>query len=213
MELYFKGFEIVSIMETREPAVAYSKRKYTIAEYLVIENAATEKHEYYHGEIFAMSGAKQPHNRIISNSFISIGSKLKGKKCTPFHSDQRIHIEKNTLFTYPDISIFCDEMITLNDDKWNALNPIIIIEVLSPSTKNYDRGEKFNLYRDIPTLKEYILIDSESISIEAFYINDHGHWELKEYKSIEETLYLNSVQLSVPIAEIYDGVEAEKLPT
>jgi len=155
-------------MEINEPAVAYSKQKMSIQEYLEMENAADEKHEYYKGEIFAMSGAKMPHNRIASNLLIALGLKLKGKKCQPYGSDARIHIETNTLFTYPDISIICGEVITLNNDDYNVLNPIVIIEVLSKSTKNYDRGEKFKLYRDIVTLKEYILVDSESMHIEIF---------------------------------------------
>ncbi len=191
--------------EVKEPAVAYSKNKYTIAEYLEMEEAATEKHEYYQGEIFAMSGPKVSHNIIAGNTFGSLMYKLKGKSCRPFNSDQRIHIEKNTLFTYPDISIICGDIITLNNDDWNILNPTVIIEVLSPSTKNYDRGEKFRLYRDIATLKEYILIDSTSINIEAFYINEHGNWELKEYKSIDETLNLQSVQVSLDLKEIYES--------
>ncbi|MBA4141366.1 MAG: Uma2 family endonuclease [Segetibacter sp.] len=191
--------------EVKEPAVAYSKNKYTIAEYLEMEEAATEKHEYYQGEIFAMSGPKVSHNIIAGNTFGSLMYKLKGKACRPFNSDQRIHIEKNTLFTYPDISIICGDIITLNNDDWNILNPTVIIEVLSPSTKNYDRGEKFRLYRDIATLKEYILIDSTSINIEAFYINEHGNWELKEYKSIDETLNLQSVQVSLDLKEIYES--------
>ena len=195
-------------MEIKEPAVDYSKKKYTIEEYLEMENAAIEKHEYYQGEIFAMSGAKLTHNIITSNLQSYLGQRLKGKPCKPFGSDLRIHIEKNTLFTYPDISIICGDVITLNNDEWNALNPTIIIEVLSPSTKNYDRGEKFKLYRDIPTLKEYILIDSEFISIEAFYINTHGNWELKEYKSIDETLYLHTIQASLELREIYEGIKA-----
>ncbi len=192
-------------MEVEEPAIAYGKNKYTIAEYLEMEEAAIEKHEYYQGEIFAMSGPKVPHNIISGNTFGSLMYKLRGKSCRPFNSDQRIHIEKNTLFTYPDISIICGDIITLNNDDWNVLNPAVIIEVLSPATKNYDRGEKFKLYRDIATLKEYILIDSESISIEAFYINEHGNWELKEYKSIDETLYLQSIQISLELKEIYEG--------
>jgi Uma2 family endonuclease len=191
--------------EVKEPAVAYSKNKYTIAEYLEMEEAATEKHEYYQGEIFAMSGPKVSHNIIAGNTFGSLMYKLKGKSCRPFNSDQRIHIEKNTLFTYPDISIICGDIITLNNDEWNILNPTVIIEVLSPSTKNYDRGEKFRLYRDIATLKEYILIDSTSINIESFYINEHGNWELKEYKSIDETLNLQSVQVSLDLKEIYES--------
>ena len=194
-------------MEVREPALAYSNKKYTITEYLELEQAAIEKHEYYRGDIFAMSGAKVNHNRISKNTLIGIGKKLAGKPCEPFNSDQRIHIEKNTLFTYPDISIICGEVLTLNDDEWNAFNPTVIYEVLSPSTKNYDRGEKFKLYRDIPTLKEYILIDSESINVEAFYINENGNWELNEYKIISETLQLRSVQISLDLREIYEGVK------
>ncbi len=194
-------------MEVKEPAIAYSKKRYTIEEYLELEEAATEKHEYYKGEIFAMSGPKVPHNIIAGNTFIGLGIKLKGTSCRPFNSDQRIHIEENTLFTYPDISIICGEPITLKDDDWNALNPIIIIEVLSPSTKNYDRGDKFKLYRDIYTLKEYILIDSESISVEAFHVNEHGNWELKEYKNIDEALHLKTIQISLELKEIYEGTK------
>lgn len=197
------------MMEVREPAIAYRNKKYTIAEYLELEEAAIEKHEYYMGEILAMSGSKVPHNRISKNTLVSLGTKLSGKPCEPFNSDQRIHIEKNTLFTYPDISIICGEVITLNNDEWNVLNPTVIFEILSPSTKNYDRGEKFKLYRDIPTLKEYILIDSSAVNIEAFYINEHCNWELKEHKAIGETLQLKSVQISLELEEIYLGV---KLP-
>src|SRR6202012_6265077 len=150
-------------MEVREPAVAYAKRKYSIEEYLEMENAATEKHEYYKGEIFAMSGAKHQHNLVAGNIYAPLKNKLRDKPCKPLNSDSRIHIEKNTLFTYPDISVVCGDPVFLNDDEWNLLNPTVIIEVLSPSTQNYDRGDKFNLYRDIPTLKEYILGEPETI--------------------------------------------------
>ncbi|MEP7317689.1 MAG: Uma2 family endonuclease [Panacibacter sp.] len=166
-------------MEVREPAVAYSKQKISIEDYLEMENASSEKHEYYKGEVFAMSGAKVPHNQISGNIYAVLHNKLKGKKCKPYNSDQRIHIQSNTLFTYPDISIICGEIITLNNDDYNVLNPTVIIEILSPSTKNYDRGEKFKLYRDIPTLKEYILTDSESIHIEVFRLNESNHWNWK----------------------------------
>ena len=131
-------------MEVREPAIAYGKQKFTIEEYLAMEEAATEKHEYYKGEIFAMSGLKVPHNTISINILVELGNKLKGKKCRPFSSDQRMHIATNTLFTYPDISIICGEPETLNNDNWNILNPAVIIEVLSPSTRNYDCGENLS---------------------------------------------------------------------
>src|SRR4051812_11505231 len=108
-------------MELREPAVAYNKRKYTFEEYLEIENASNEKHEYYQGEIFAMSGAKTPHNDIASNLIGLLWGKLRGTSCKPYGSDQRVHIEKNTLATYPDVSVVCGPVITLNNDKYNVL--------------------------------------------------------------------------------------------
>jgi Uma2 family endonuclease len=193
-------------MEVKEPAVAYGNQKISITEYLEIENTALEKHEYYKGEVFAMSGAKVPHNIIAANFLASLVQKLRGKSCRPFNSDQRIHIEQNTLFTYPDISIVCGEIITLNNDEYNILNPTVLIEVLSSSTKNYDRGEKFKLYRDIPTLKEYILVDSESIHIEIFRLNEMNHWELEEYENANDNFTIKAIHESVAIAEIYEGV-------
>lgn len=92
----------------------------------------------------------------------------------------RVHIPQNTLFTYPDISIICGDFIESPNDKDTAVEPKVIIEILSPSTKDYDRGNKFKHYRDIPTLREYILIDSESINVEAFRINKNGNWDMEE---------------------------------
>ncbi len=194
-------------MEFREPAIAYSQQKMTIEEYLAFENEAIEKHEYYQGEVFAMSGAKTTHNRITVNTLSEINQFLKGKKCQPFNSDQRVYVEKNTLFTYPDISIFCDEIITRNNDDMNSSNPSVIIEVLSPGTRNYDRGMKFKLYRDIASLKEYILIDSENIQVEAFSINQKGLWELQEYKTINETLLIQTIRMELPLTSIYEGTK------
>lgn len=192
-------------MEVREPALAYGKQKYTIEEYLEMEELATEKHEYYQGEIFAMSGAKHQHNVVKKNIYSSLLSKLKGKPCQPWDSDSRVHIQKNTLFTYPDISVVCGDPEFLNNDEWNLLNPTVIIEILSPSTKNYDRGDKFNLYRDIPSLKEYILVEPEKISIEAFYINQNGQWELKEYKNLNDILEIKAIQFAMPLMDVYEG--------
>lgn len=197
-------------MEVKEPAVAYGKQKMSIEEYLEMENASLEKHEYYKGEVFAMSGAKVPHNTITKNLLISLGIKLKGKSCQPFGSDQRIHIEANTLFTYPDISIICGDIITRNNDDYNVLNPTVLIEVLSTSTKNYDRGEKFKLYRDIPTLKEYVLVDSESIHVEIFRLNENKHWELEEYNLDAQTILIEAVNTPLSLEEIYEGTELLK---
>ncbi len=194
-------------MEVKEPALAYNHKKWTIEEYLEMEEASDEKHEYYQGEIFTMSGAKLQHNIVTRNVYGKLIETLRGKGCQPFGSDLRIHIPSNTLFTYPDISIFCDEVKTLNDDEFNALNPSVLIEILSPSTMNYNRGDKFKLYREISTLKEYILVDSLSISVEAFFINANGNWELKEYSSIEETLILPTLTIELSLKEIYEGTK------
>lgn len=193
-------------MEIREPAVAYGKNKLTPEEYLAWESTATEKHEYYRGEVFAMAGASVRHNVIAKNLMIGIGVRLRGKQCQPYGSDLRIHIPENTLFTYPDISIICRDIVEEENDDY-AIAPTVIIEILSSSTKSYDRGEKFRLYRDILTLKAYILIDSESIAIEAFRINASGHWELEEYKSVNAVLTIPVVDLAIPLRDIYEGTK------
>ena len=199
-------------MQVKDPAPAYARKNWTIEEYLQMETASDEKHEYYQGEVFAMSGALQAHNAIATNVLAELRSKLKGKGCRPYGSDMRIHIPSNTLFTYPDVSVFCGDVKTLNDDKFNALNPVVIIEVLSKSTKSYDRGDKFKLYRDIATLKEYVLIDSTAVFVEVFSVNATGHWELREYKTLNEILRFQSLPVSLSLSDVYEdsGLTAAK---
>lgn len=190
-------------MEVNEAIAAYDKRKYTIGEYLEMEEVAVEKHEYYKGKIFAMSGAKRTHNIITVNLITSLNNRLKGSSCRPYGSDMRIHIPKNTLFTYPDISVVCGREEYLDNDERNLLNPSVIIEVLSPSTRSYDRGDKFKLYRDIPSLKQYMLVEPENVSVEAFAINAEGYWQLTEYDQLTDALVIKSIGVSIPLAEIY----------
>jgi len=194
-------------IEVREPVAVYNKTKFTAEEYLQFEKTSSEKHEYFKGEIFAMAGAGPRHNLIFSNLFGDLAYKLKGKTCRPFGSDFRVHIPENTLFTYPDISIVCGDIISSNVDQDSVTNPTVIIEILSPSTKDYDRGGKFLLYRDIPTLKEYILIDTGAIFIEAHRINKSGHWELEDIKGSEATLNIEAVGLSFPLKEICEDTK------
>ncbi len=191
-------------MEAEEPIHAYQKKLYTIEEYLEMENAALEKHEYYKGEIFAMSGASGRHNVISSNLIISLGISLKGNSCQPYGSDMRIHIPENSLFIYPDISIICGDVISSNEEENTAIHPTVIIEILSPSTRNYDRGEKFMLYRAIPALKNYILVDSESIHAEHFAINKEGLWQLKEHNKIYEEIFIETLNVKLPMKEVYE---------
>jgi len=190
----------------REPAVAYAKKKLTLEEYLQWELESGEKFEYYQGEIFAMAGADVRHNVIFKNLYLALGQCLQGKPCQPYGSDLRIHIPENTLYTYPDISVICKDILDTDSDI-AVIEPSLIIEILSPSTKSYDRGDKFKLYRDIPTLKEYILVDSQSVNIETFRLNKQGYWELEEYKKSNEILQSPFLGLSLSLIEIYEGTK------
>ena len=190
-------------MEVEEPVHAYNKKFYTIQEYLEMENEALEKHEYYKGEIFAMSGAGKA-NIISINIMVALANQLKGKHCQPYGIDMRINIPQNTLFTYSDISIICGDIINLEEDENTAIKPTVIIEILSPSTRNYDRGVKFMFYHAIPTLKEYILVEAETIHVEQFAINKEGLWQLKEYNQLQEEIFIETLNVRLPMKEIYD---------
>lgn len=191
-----------------EPALKYNF--ISAEEYLEMERADTEKHEYYQGEIFAMSGASLKHNEIFSNLFTDIGYKLKGKNCKPFGSDLRIHIPKNTLYTYPDITIICGKP-NLTDDKFDtATNPSVIIELLSKSTRNYDKGEKFTLYRDIDSLQEYILVDTEKIYVEKHVRHADNSWQLTDYRLQENSFMMEYLQIELCLKDIYEGVVFDK---
>jgi Uma2 family endonuclease len=175
-------------------------------DYLIEEKKATQKHEYYKGEIFAMTGASIPHNRIVSNVLINAGNKIKKKGCMPFGSDLRVHIPSNSFYTYPDISIFCGEIEKADTDFDTAVNPIVIMEVLTKSTRDYDRGTKFSFYREINSLKEYIIIDSENINAEALLKNEDGTWLLRELKSDLDKLVVKSLDVEISLKEVYEGV-------
>lgn len=194
-------------METREPAVAYSNRKFTAEEYLQMERASERKHEYFQGEIFAMSGASYRHNIIFRNLYRELAYALKDRPCQPYGSDLRVHIPENTLYTYPDISIFCPDISMDEPEDDNFIQPSVLIEILSPSTRNYDRGTKFKLYRDIPSLQEYVLVDSEAVSVEVFRLNEGGHWQLDEYKKGDELLQIHTVGFALSLHELYKGTK------
>ena len=191
------------VWEVKEAAVSYSNQYYTVEEYLEMERASNIKHEYYQGEIFAMSGAGHRHNIIFSNVFGEMCIKLKNSSCRPYGSDMRMHIPENTLYTYPDISIYCGNPKTIDKEEDTLIQPTVIIEILSESTRNYDRGKKFKLYRDIPTLKEYIFIDTEKICVEVFRVTSHNQWEQQEYNTLQETVQLPTIEVSLSMKAIY----------
>lgn len=184
---------------------AQPKPHYTEETYLELERKAEYKSEYFKGEIFAMAGASRNHNRIKENLSIGIGYYLRGKRCQSFSSDMRLHIPSNSLYTYPDLVVVCGEPQMLDAQFDTLLNPTIIVEVLSESTKNYDRGEKFMLYRHIPSFQEYILIDSEQVRVEAWFKPENGFWTLrKETDQVDDTLPLQTFDYTLALREIYD---------
>lgn len=216
MLLEKKAFEqsrsAASLVE--EPAEPYIRKKYSMEEYLELERKATERHEFYkgdifqmegHGELLAMSGAAKAHNVIFANIFGKLAWKLSGKKCRPYGPDMRMHIPENTLYTYPDISIYCKEDFLVSDTD-TAMNPMVIIEILSPSTRNYDMGEKFKLYRSINTLKEYILVDTQSMSVSVFRADERKKWKLEEFMKPDDILKIKSVKFNITLYDIYQDV-------
>jgi Uma2 family endonuclease len=198
--LYFRTLNQIGNMAV--PALKYA----SIEAYLVAERAATEKHEYYKGEVFAMSGASLRHNKIQVNLTGEIRNFLRGKSCDVFGSDLRVHIPSNSLFTYPDVVIICGEPQLMDHAQDTVLNPAVIFEVLSPSTQSYDRGDKFKLYRDIPSLKEYILVASDKPGIEHYLRQPDDRWTLQEFDSMEAALLLPTIGCNLPLVQIYEGV-------
>jgi len=196
-------------------AIPKSNTYYTAEAYLQQERNATHKSEYYKGEIFAMAGASLIHNEIVGNIIFALKDALRKQKksCRVFPSDLRLHIPANTLYTYPDVTVICGEP-EFTDDNFDIItNPTLLVEVLSESTQRYDRGEKFKLYRDIISLQTYVLVSSESYLVEVFTKKSKNLWELRIYQNLDEVIALESLEISVPMSEIYLNVSFENPKT
>ncbi|MBK8553694.1 MAG: Uma2 family endonuclease [Ignavibacteria bacterium] len=187
--------------------ITKEKKYITPEEYLKFERQSEEKHEYFNGEVFTMSGAGVNHNVIAVNILVALANKLKGTSHIPLGSDMRVYVSENGLYTYPDISVFQSEVKLQDEEKDTALYPTVIFEVLSKSTQDYDRGGKFKLYRDIPSLEEYVLVSQESINVEHYKKLTDGKWLLEEFKKLEDTLVLSSIDCELDLKDIYDRLE------
>lgn len=181
----------------------------SVEDYLLLEEAAEEKHEYYEGEIFAMAGGTIPHNQICTNAVGELYAFLKDRNCQVFPSDQRIHCPANGFFTYPDASIVCGEIERLQKRNDTILNPVVIVEVLSKRTKSYDRGEKFKLYRSIPSLKEYVLISSLEVLVERYTKQANGFWYFREQTGLDDKFEIENIGFSCPLQTLYRNVSFE----
>lgn len=181
-------------------------------DYLTEERMALDKSEYYQGEIFAMAGGSKEHNKIVASIIVAIGKHLRGKDCSFFPSDLRVYNSKNTLYTYPDVIVVCGKEEYLDDKSDTLLNPTVIVEVLSPSTENYDRGTKFKLYRSIPSLKNYILVSSTEYAAEVYTRTADEQWILDATKEKDGFVRISAIDLNLPLTDIYAQVE-ELIPS
>ena len=177
----------------------------TEAEYLRIERAANYRSEFYRGEMFAMAGGSPKHSRIRINLSGSLWSRLKGHPCVAYDSDLRIRC-RTGLYTYPDASVICDELEFDEEHKDTVLNPTLIVEVLSKSTEAYDRGKKFDHYRTIPSLREYVLVAQDEPMVQRFLRNDDDTWTLTAVSGLDQSLRLKSIDVELLLAEIFDRV-------
>jgi Uma2 family endonuclease len=198
----------------REPLAFYGKNKFTEDEYLDFERNSLERHEYYKGEIFQMAVPDREHTVIHTNVFGRLFKHLEDKPCQPYTNALRIRVKKNTLYTYPDISIICYDFMkeeeNEEDEKNSVIEPSVIIEILSPKTRNYDQGDQFRLYKDIPRFAEYIIIDSRSILVQTNLKNEAGFWATREFKNPEDSLFISTADFTLPFSEIYKGTNIIK---
>lgn len=182
------------------------KNRYSAEEYLALDREADYKSEYVAGEIFAMVGATPRHVLIAGNTAGELRNRLRDTDCQVYAADLRIQADANNAYHYPDVTVVCGRPEYMDGHRDTVTNPLIIIEVLSPTTRNYDRGDKFAHYRRLESLREYILIDQEPCHVEHF-VRKGGGWEFSEMEDCQGNLVVPSLGISIPLAEIYAKLE------
>ncbi len=178
----------------------------TVAEYLKFDHQSDQKYEYYDGQIYLMAGATPRHNLISASVNFTLYAQLRGKGCFIYSSDMRIKVEKTGLYTYPDMTIVCGQPQYEDTKPPTLLNPTVIIEILSPSTERDDRGKKFQHYRNLDSLQEYILISQSGYRIEKFTKQTDKVWLFREVIGRYGKLFLSSLNCQLALSEVYDQV-------
>jgi len=179
----------------------------TREEYYALEERGLGKHEYLQGHIFAMTGGSMAHSRIAVNISATLNAQLRGKPCQTLNSDFRIKITATGLETYPDVSVICRPLQFVEDRRDVATNPVVIVEVLSPSTEEYDRGTKFKHYRTIPSLRAYLLVSQEQMLVEHWTRQDEHTWVIHDYTAPDQEFRIEAIGVTMKMTDIYDGVE------
>jgi Uma2 family endonuclease len=181
-------------------------RRLTPQEYLALERNAECRNEYFAGELFAMAGASREHILIAGNVLTMCNLQFRGRECEAYQSDMRVKVLATGLYTYPDVSVVCGHPQFEDAKVDTLLNPKVIFEVLSESTEGYDRGKKFEHYRTIPSLAEYVLIAQEAPHVEVHTRQDDGRWLLWETNDLNHVVQLQSIACSMKMSEVYARV-------
>ncbi len=177
----------------------------TLAQYEEWEKQQTVRHEFYQGEVFSQAGGTRRHSQIGLNAAGAIRALLRDRDCIAHGSDMRISIEATGYQAYPDVSVVCPPIEGSSDDVIS--NPVLIVEVLSPSTADFDRGGKFGHYRQIPSLKEYLVFWQDEPRVEQHTRTAEGNWLLRELAGLDAVLFLYSLEAKLPLREVYDKVD------
>lgn len=182
-------------------------RKYTREEYLELEEQAESKSEYRDGEIIPMTGGTTNHNEISGNFYTNLKFNLRKQNYRVYIVDVRLWIPRYRLYTYPDVILIKGEPIYVDKGTTTVTNPVMIVEVLSSSTQNYDQGDKFTYYRSIPEMEEYILVSQQRYHVMQYTKTEAGKWLLSEYETEDLSIQLASTDLKLNLGEIYTGVD------
>ncbi len=185
---------------------AEPRPKLTAEEYLAIERRAQTKSEFLDGEMFAMSGASRRHGLVAGNCFAVLHRQLRGRPCETFAGDLRVRVSATGLYTYPDVVVVCGEAQFADAELDTLLNPTVVIEVLSKSTADYDRGTKFAHYRSLPSLQEYLVFAQDEALVEHHTRQQDGRWLLAEVRDPAAVLELAAIGCRLPLTEVYERV-------
>ena len=188
------------------------KKHYTTEEYFTLLEQSEEKFEYHQGEVFMMAGGTSNHNIISINTGRRVLEGLDDKDCIGYGSDMKIDIARYDCFLFPDVSVVCGPLEFTEGRNDTIKNPILLVEVLSPSTEGYDRGLKFKMYRSLLSFKEYVLISQDEPLVEIFSRQDSETWFYHVYQGLDTTMTLASVEHNIPLEHIYQKVTFEEKP-
>jgi len=179
----------------------------TPAEYLEQERRAEYKSEYFRGEVIAMARATHDHALIVSNLVAALSQQLKDRPCDVYASNLRLRVTPIEFYTYPDVMVICGEVQCEDSQEDTVLNPVVLIEVLSDATQDYDRGQKFQHYRTLPSLKEYLTIAQDAPHVEHWIRQDQDRGSFAEFNNPSQTIQLPTIGCTLPMAEIYRKVD------